>query len=86
MTLGAAFGADLLIALVVLVCVFVVPIWAVADAATRPAAAFYRVGSNKTIWIVVIVVAWLFGLGVFLGGFYLLFTRPKVRRQVGGAV
>jgi Protein of unknown function (DUF2516) len=86
MTLGAVFGADLLIALVVLVCVFAVPIWAVVDAAGRPAGAFYNAGSNKTIWIVVIVVAWLFGLGVFLGAFYLLFTRPKVRRQMQGPV
>jgi hypothetical protein len=32
----------------------------------------------------VIVVSWFIGLGLFLGGFYLLFTRPKVRRQMEG--
>jgi hypothetical protein len=47
-----------------------------------PDAAFYRSGSNKTTWIVVIVVSWFFRLGFFLGGFDLLFTRPKVRRQL----
>jgi len=76
------FGPDLLIVLLVLFCAVAVPIWAVVDAANRPVAAFYGAGSNKTAWIVVIVVAWIFGLGFFLGGFYLVFTRPKVSRQM----
>src|SRR6185437_14888056 len=46
--------------------------------------ASYGAGSNTTTWIVVFVVAWFFGLGGFLGGFSLLFTRQKVRRQVEG--
>jgi hypothetical protein len=81
MNLATVFGADLLIVLVILVCAIGVPLWAVIDAASRPAGAFYGAGLNKTTWILVIVVAWFFGLGFFLGGFYLLFTRPKVRRQ-----
>jgi hypothetical protein len=84
MTLAAVFGADLLILLIVLLCAVVVPLWAVVDAVGRPAGAFYGAGSNKTTWIVVIAIAWFFGLGFFLGGFYLLFTRPKVRRQMEG--
>ena len=72
----------LLIALVVLFCAVVVPIWAVVDAANRPAVAFYGAGSNKTAWIVVIVVSWFIGMGFFLGGYYLLFTRKKLRRQL----
>ena len=82
MTLGDIFGPDLFVVLVVLFCAVAVPIWAIVDAASRPAVAFYGAGSNKTAWIVVIVVAWVIGLGFFLGGFYLLFTRPKVRRQM----
>jgi hypothetical protein len=82
MVLAAIFGPDFLVALIVLFLGVVVPIWAVVDAANRPAVAFYGAGSNKTAWIVVIVIAWLVGLGFFLGGFYLLFTRPKVRRQM----
>jgi hypothetical protein len=81
MELATVFGSGPLIALVVLVCGVGVPLWAVIDAASRPAAAFYRAGSHKTAWIVVIVISWLIGLGFFLGGFYLLFTRRKVRRQ-----
>jgi hypothetical protein len=75
-------GPNLFLVLLIVFCAFVVPAWAVVDAATRPAVAFYGAGSNKTAWIVVIAVSWFFGLGFFLGGFYLLFTRPKVRRQL----
>jgi hypothetical protein len=82
--LAAVFGADLLFVLVLVVFGVLVPLWAVIDAATRPAGAFSAAGSNKATWIVVIAVAWFFGLGFFLGGFYLLFTRPKVRRQTEG--
>jgi hypothetical protein len=77
------FGPDLLIALLFLGLGVGVPIWAVVDAASRPAAAFYGAGSNKTAWIAVIVVAFFLGVGLFLGGYYLLFTRPKVGRQMG---
>lgn len=84
MTFAAAFGPDLLIVLVALVFGLLVPLWAVIDAARRPAGAFYGAGSNKTTWVVVIAIAWFFGLGFFLGGFYLVFTRPKVRRQMEG--
>lgn len=82
--MAAVFGGDLLVAVIVLLWVFVVPLWAIVDAAGRPAAAFHGAGSNKTAWIVAVAVAWFFGLGFFLGGFYLLFTRPKVRRQMEG--
>jgi hypothetical protein len=77
-----ALGPDLLIALVVLCLTLGVPIWAVVDAGSRPAAAFFATCSNKTVWIVVVVVAFVLGIGFLLGGYYLLFTRPKVRRQM----
>ena len=70
---------DLLVVLVIVFCALVVPIWAVVDAANRPAVDFYAAGSNKTAWIVVILVSWFLGLAFLLGGFYLLFTRRKLR-------
>jgi hypothetical protein len=82
-TFAAVFGPDALIVLLILLGI-AVPLWAVVDAARRPAAAFFGAGSNKTVWIVVIAVAWFFGLGFFLAGYYLLFTRPKVQRQMEG--
>ncbi len=72
----------LLIVLVVGFCAVVVPIWAVVDAANRPAVAFYAAGSNKAAWIVVIVVSWFLGVAFFLGGFYLLSVRKKLRREM----
>jgi hypothetical protein len=75
------FGPDLLIALAVLFFTVGVPVWAIVDAASRPAVAFYAAGSNKTAWIVVLAVAFLLGIGFLLGGFYLLATRRKVRAR-----
>ncbi len=80
--LADVFGPDLLIVLIVSFCTFVVPVWAVIDAAVRPSVAFSAVGSNKAAWIVAIAITWLIGLGFFVGGFYLLFTRRKVRAQL----
>jgi hypothetical protein len=86
MLLADIFGPDIFIVLVALFCSVVVPIWAIADAASHPAVAFSGAGSNKTAWIAVIAVALFIGIGFFLGGFCLLFTRPKVRqhKQVRG--
>ena len=81
MVLADVFGPDIFIVLIAVFCSVVVPIWAIADAASHPAVDFRGAGSNKTAWIAVIVVALVIGLGFFLGGFYLLFTRPKVRRH-----
>lgn len=72
----------LLISLVVLFCSIVVPIWAVVDALSHSAVAFYAAGSNKTAWIVVIVASGIFGMGFFLGGYYLLVTRRNLQRQL----
>jgi hypothetical protein len=62
MVIAAILGPELLIVVIVLLCGVAVPIWAIVDPANRPAVAFYGAGSNKTAWIVVIVVAWLFEL------------------------
>jgi hypothetical protein len=61
----------------------VIPIWAIIDAASRPAVAFYAAGSNKVAWVAVLVVTFSIGLGFLLGGFYLLSTRRKIRSQGG---
>jgi hypothetical protein len=81
MVLAEIFGPDIFIVLIAVFCGVVVPIWAIADAASHSAVSFYGAGSNKTAWIAVIAVALFIGFGFFLGAFYLLFTRPKVRRH-----
>jgi Protein of unknown function (DUF2516) len=76
-------GPDLVIALAVLFLFVVVPLWSILDAVKRPTAAFEAAGSNKTAWVVVLVVSLVIGVGTLLGGYYLLFIRPKVRAHTG---
>lgn len=75
--LAEVFGSSLmLVSLIGLA----VPLWAIVDAFMRPATAFYAAGSNKTAWIAVLLVTTFLGLGIFLGLFYLIGVRGKVRR------
>jgi uncharacterized membrane-anchored protein len=61
----------------------VIPLWAVIDALTRPAVAFYAAGSNKTAWVIVLLVAtFVLGIGLFLAAYYLIAVRRKVRQQM----
>lgn len=77
--LADVFGPDLLIVLVVLA----LPLWAIIDAISRPAVAFYAAGSNKTAWVIVLLVAtFVLGIGLFLAAYYLLVVRRKVRQQM----
>ena len=80
MEFAAIFGPDLL--LVFLLVVWGVPIWAIVDAASRSREAFYRAGSSKTAWIVVIAASAFFlgPVGMCLAAIYLLSIRPKVKR------
>jgi len=77
--LADVFGLDLVIVLVVLA----LPLWAIIDAISRPAVAFYAAGSNKTAWVIVLLVAtFVLGIGLFLAAYYLLGVRRKVRQQM----
>ncbi len=77
--LAAVFGPDLLIVLLVLA----LPLWAIIDALSRPAEAFYTAGSNKTAWVIVLLVAtFVLGIGLFLAAFYLISVRKKIRQQM----
>ncbi|HEY5384333.1 MAG TPA: DUF2516 family protein [Acidimicrobiales bacterium] len=79
MMLADVFGLDLVIVLVVLA----LPLWAIIDAISRPAVAFYAAGSNKTAWVIVLLVAtFVLGIGLFLAAYYLLGVRRKVRQQM----
>jgi len=78
--IAAVFESDLVVITLIGV---VIPIWAIVDALSRPAVAFYGAGSNKTAWVMVLVVTTFLGLGLLLGAYYLLAVRGKVRRQMG---
>jgi hypothetical protein len=59
----------------------VVPAWAVIDAASRPTGAFVAAGSNKGMWIALILVLWFLTgiLGLVLSIVYLASIRPRVK-------
>ena len=63
----------------------VFPAWALVDAIARPSGAFQAAGSNKAMWIALIVVGWLFTLvlGVVASLIYLGSIRPRVRAITG---
>ena len=62
---------------------FALPLWAIVDALSRPAVAFYAAGSNKTAWIVMLMVfTFVLGIGFFLAAFYLVRVRRKVQQQL----
>ena len=65
----------------IVILVVAVPVMAIIDALVWPAWAFYRAGSNKTAWVIVLVGATVLGIGVFLGAWYLLGVRPRVKQQ-----
>ena len=78
--LADIFGPDLLIVVLVGIAL---PLWAIIDALSRPAVAFYSAGSNKTAWVIVLLVAtFVLGIGLFLAAFYLVSVRRKVRQQM----
>jgi uncharacterized BrkB/YihY/UPF0761 family membrane protein len=62
---------------------FALPLWAIVDALSRPAVAFYAAGSNKAAWITVLIVfTFVLGIGFFLAAFYLVSVRRKLQQQV----
>jgi hypothetical protein len=75
--LAEIFGPDLLLILVL----FVIPLWAIIDAATRPTPAWRAAGQSKPLWLSLIIgTTLLTGLiGVILSIVYLTVIRPKVR-------
>jgi hypothetical protein len=78
---GEIFGGQGFLILVVALIGLVVPVWAVADAASRPSAAFAAAGSSKGLWITLVIVFWLVTgiIGFVLAIVYLASIRPRVR-------
>lgn len=74
-------GPDVFVAVLVLAVTLGLPLWAIVDVLGRPAVALYAAGSNKTAWVLVLVVSLVFGIGFLFGGYYLLAVRRKVEQQ-----
>lgn len=65
---------------------WIVPIWAIVDAARRPDDAFASRGQSRTTWIILLVVTALFcgPIGLFFSLYYLVAVRPKLGSGSGG--
>jgi len=74
-------AVDVLIALGAAIAIGI-PLWAIIDAARRPVGSFRRIGSNKTTWVVVLVVLTVFLnlAGIIASIVYLASVRPRLRR------
>lgn len=72
---------DVLILLGVAIAVGI-PLWAIVDAARRPASSFQEIGSDKTRWIVIIAVLSVFlNLGGVVASIvYLTSARPRLQK------
>jgi DUF1707 SHOCT-like domain/Protein of unknown function (DUF2516) len=59
-----------------------IPLWAIVDAARRSASSFQQIGSDKTRWIVILVVlSVFFNLGgVVASIIYLTSARPRLQK------
>jgi hypothetical protein len=79
--LGSVVGFDLVLIWAGLFIAFVIPLWAVIDAISRPTAAFAAAGSSKALWLTLLLVFWFFTLvvGLVLSVVYLVSIRPRVR-------
>ncbi len=57
-----------------------IPLWAIIDASRRPASSFQQVGSDKTRWILTLVLLTIFFNlgGIVAAGVYLATVRPKL--------
>jgi hypothetical protein len=59
-----------------------VPLWAIIDACRRPAASFQQAGSDKSRWVLLLVLLTIFFNvgGIVAAGVYLTTVRPKLAR------
>lgn len=74
-------SGELLLMLVVLTS-WVLPVWAIVDAARRSETDFDAIGSSKTTQIIVLVVSAIIcgPIGTILSAVYLLTTRRQLRK------
>ncbi|HEV3363988.1 MAG TPA: hypothetical protein VG795_07585 [Acidimicrobiia bacterium] len=66
-------GAPEILILLMMLALFVIPIWGIVDAATKPDAAWTAAGQSKVLWIVLQLV-----LGILGAIIYFVAIRPKL--------
>ena len=64
--------------------IFILTLWALIDAATKPEAAWSAAGKSKTTWIIVLVIGLIFGcVGLIASIIYLASVRPALAGSSG---
>ena len=56
----------------------VVPIWGILDAARKPTEAWAAIRQSRLLWILLMALLTLFGMGVIVAVVYLVTVRPKL--------
>ena len=69
-----SIGPVELLVLLVMLAIFVLPVWGIVDAAMRPDSAWAAAGQSKVAWILVQVFLWTLGAAV-----YFVAIRPKLK-------
>jgi DUF1707 SHOCT-like domain/Protein of unknown function (DUF2516) len=69
-----------LLVAVVLAVALGIPLWAIIDASQRPASSFQQVGSDKSRWVLLLVLLTIFFNigGIVAAAVYLASVRPKL--------
>ena len=68
---------------IVVLLALALPLWAIVDAHSRPAAAFYAAGSNKSAWVIVLLVfTFVLGIGLYMAAFNLVSVRRRLQQQM----
>ena len=79
--IGLIFGPDFLV-LILVVCIYVIPLCALINAISKPSDAFTVAGFSKSKWISSIVILTLLGsiIGTVVAIRYLSYERPRINR------
>jgi hypothetical protein len=56
-------------------------LWALIDLLRRPSWAFEAAHVSRTLWILLLVLSWICGIGTLVSIWYLLIVSSKVRNQ-----
>ncbi len=78
--IGVLIGPDMFVVAIVFLVGLLIPLRAIADAASRPSGAFRAAGSSKAMGIPLIAVFWLITdvIGFILACVHLASIRPRV--------
>jgi hypothetical protein len=60
---------------------FVLNLWALIDMLRRPSWAFEQAEVGRLTWLLLLVLSWVCGIGIFIAIWYLMMVSPRIRNQ-----